>query len=273
MEQIVLDVNLKYVLAALDMAQRGEILTALFEGEYNGCDESVKNIFCYFSLMCEQKEAKRRKMRELSALGVASRLKKRAADFFELKTDGQADDAATVEHTVNRAVDRTVDRRETERKEAKESIYNKNNIFYRQKLLPQGGGTKVFSPPDVKEVRDYVEKHGYQVNAETFVDFYDSRGWRVGSTPILNWQATVRLWHRRAMSDDAACGKKDDETYWHELMAKKEDVWEKNGTLATGAGRQNLPRSDKTVKIDLKQKPFERFMDRVETYDISGDEK
>lgn len=269
MEQIVLDVNLKYVLAALDMAQRGEILTALFEGEYNGCDESVKNIFCYFSLMCEQKEAKRRKMRELSALGVAARLKNRAADFFEFKADGQADDAATVDRTVDRAVDR----RKTERKEAKESIYNKNNIFYRQKLLPQGEGKRVFCPPNVEEVRDYVEKHGYQVNAETFVDFYDSRGWRVGSTPILNWQATVRLWHRRAVSDDAAFGKKDDETYWHELMAKKEDVLEKTGALAAGAGRQNLPESEKTIEIDLKQKPFERFMNRVETYDILGDEK
>ena len=281
MEQIVLDMNLGYVLATLDMAQRGEILTALFEGEYHGDDEAVKNIFCYFSLVCEKKEAKRRKMHELSLRGVAARKKKREEDFSLFKTFAYQTDEASPDRTVNQTVDRTlnrpVDRRLFERKEAKESINNKNNIFYQQKLLLGKDGKKVFSPPDVAEVRAYVEKCGYQVNAETFVDFYDSRGWRVGTTPILNWQATVRLWHRRATSlENSLCGKKDDETYWHELMTKRELCAEKEiitTTRASGVSSQNVAENEKPVVIDLKQKPFERFMNRVEKYDILGDEK
>ena len=269
MEQIVLDVNLKYVLAALDMAQRGEILTALFEGEYNGSDESVKNIFCYFSLVSKQKEAKRRKMKELSALGVAARFKKQEASLFDFNFGAQPDGAPAVDRTVNQ----TVDRRLFERKEAKESIYNKNNIFYRQKLLKGGEDKKGFCPPSVAEVRCFIEKYGYQVNAETFVDFYDSRGWRVGTTPILNWQATVRLWHRRAVLGEAPMCKNDDETYWHELMTKKEDIQQKAEASVLEFNRQNLPNTGEAVEIDLEQKPFERFMNRVEKYDISGDEK
>lgn len=276
MEQIVLDVNLKYVLAALDMAQRGEILTALFNGEYKGRDEMVKNIFCYLSLMSEEKEAKRRKMKELSALGVAARFKKKKADLLDFNFEGQSNGVPAVNHTVDQAVEHTVDQRSEERKEAKESIYNKNNIFYRQKLLKGGEDKKGFCPPTVAEVQNFAAKYGYQVNAETFVDFYDSRGWRVGTTPILNWQATVRLWHRRAISDDTTVRKKDDEAYWHELMAQKEEIGEKSAETKPAvdkAVRQNLPSSRQTVEIDLKQKPFERFMNRVEKYDISGDEK
>lgn len=272
MEQIVLDVNLKYVLAALDMTQRGEILTALFAGEYNGSDETVKNIFCYLSLLNKQKEAKRQKMKELSSLGVAARLKAKAADFLAIEPNAEPNAASAVNRTVKGALNQRL----FERKEAKESINNKNNIFYAKKLFEMRKNKEVFCPPDVAEVQAYVEKNGYQVNAETFVDFYDSRSWRVGSTPITNWQATVRLWHGRATSENSPSSKKEDEAYWHELMTKQQDLTnktEKTASAVTGASRQNLPAKAQTEEIDLNQKPFERFMRRVEKYDISGDEK
>ena len=40
MDEIVLKMNLKYVLAALSMNERGELLTALLEGEYQGHNQS-----------------------------------------------------------------------------------------------------------------------------------------------------------------------------------------------------------------------------------------
>ena len=67
--------------------------------------------------------------------------------------------------------------------------------------------------------------------------------------------------------------KNDDETYWHELMTKKEDIQQKAEASVLEFNRQNLPNTGEAVEIDLEQKPFERFMNRVEKYDISGDEK
>jgi len=54
-----------------------------------------------------------------------------------------------------------------------------------------------FSPPSVDEVRDYVHEKQYQINPQAFVDFYTSKGWRVGNQPMKDWKAAVRTWASR----------------------------------------------------------------------------
>ena len=49
-------------------------------------------------------------------------------------------------------------------------------------------------PPTVEMVEDYINEHGYDVNAHAFMDFYDSKGWMVGKTKMKDWQAAVRTW-------------------------------------------------------------------------------
>ena len=86
-------------------------------------------------------------------------------------------------------------------------------------VLPQ----PAFQPPSVAEVQAFVTAENLQLDAGTFVDFYDSHGWCVGKTAIKNWKATARLWHRRAVAEAATRGGKkteDDEGYWAELENK-----------------------------------------------------
>ena len=86
-------------------------------------------------------------------------------------------------------------------------------------VLPQ----PAFQPPSVAEVQAFVAAENLQLDAGTFVDFYDSHGWCVGKTAIKNWKATARLWHRRAVAEAATRGGKkteDDEGYWAELENK-----------------------------------------------------
>ena len=59
------------------------------------------------------------------------------------------------------------------------------------------GGKPRFTPPTVDEVRDYCDERHNNVNAERFVDFYESKGWRVGSQPMKDWRAAVRTWENR----------------------------------------------------------------------------
>lgn len=54
-----------------------------------------------------------------------------------------------------------------------------------------------FTPPTVAEVEAYCRERGNRVNAASFVDFYASKGWKVGSSPMKDWQAAVRTWERR----------------------------------------------------------------------------
>lgn len=56
---------------------------------------------------------------------------------------------------------------------------------------------KRFTPPTVDDVRSYIREKGYQVDAEAFVDFYTSKGWKVGRDSMKDWKAAVRTWARR----------------------------------------------------------------------------
>lgn len=54
-----------------------------------------------------------------------------------------------------------------------------------------------FAPPTADEVRAYCSERGYSVNADRFVAFYESNGWRVGKNPMKDWKAAVRTWAQR----------------------------------------------------------------------------
>lgn len=51
-----------------------------------------------------------------------------------------------------------------------------------------------FAPPSVAEVREHA---GPSFDAEAFVAFYESKGWRVGNTPMKSWKAAVVTWQKR----------------------------------------------------------------------------
>ena len=51
--------------------------------------------------------------------------------------------------------------------------------------------------PTVEEVAAYCRERGNSVDAERFVDFYASKGWKVGNQLMKDWKACVRTWERR----------------------------------------------------------------------------
>lgn len=54
-----------------------------------------------------------------------------------------------------------------------------------------------FTPPALEEVQRYVSEKGYRIDAQRFIDYYASNGWKVGKNPMRDWKATVRNWQRR----------------------------------------------------------------------------
>ena len=55
---------------------------------------------------------------------------------------------------------------------------------------------KRFIKPTVEEVREYCQERGNTVDPNTFVNFYESKGWVVGKSPMKDWKAAVRNWER-----------------------------------------------------------------------------
>lgn len=60
---------------------------------------------------------------------------------------------------------------------------------------------KKFVPPSLEEVTAYITEKGYEVNAESFISFYESKGWYVGKNKMKNWKAAVANWNQRAKED------------------------------------------------------------------------
>lgn len=56
---------------------------------------------------------------------------------------------------------------------------------------------KRFTPPTVDEVKKYCKERKNNVDPERFVDFYSSKGWKVGNQPMKDWKAAVRTWEKR----------------------------------------------------------------------------
>lgn len=54
-----------------------------------------------------------------------------------------------------------------------------------------------FQKPTVVEVREYIVEQNFGVDAQAFCDFYESKGWKVGNSPMKDWKAAVRNWERK----------------------------------------------------------------------------
>ena len=53
---------------------------------------------------------------------------------------------------------------------------------------------KRFVAPTVSEVEAYIREQGYSVDADKFIAYYESNGWKVGRNPMKDWKAALRTW-------------------------------------------------------------------------------
>ena len=51
-----------------------------------------------------------------------------------------------------------------------------------------------FIPPSAQEVNDYIQEKGYTIDAQSFVDYNEARGWMIGKNKMKDWKAGVRTW-------------------------------------------------------------------------------
>ena len=54
-----------------------------------------------------------------------------------------------------------------------------------------------FTPPSLEEVKAYCSERGNRIDPQTFIDFYESKGWMIGKNKMKDWKAAVRTWERK----------------------------------------------------------------------------
>ena len=56
---------------------------------------------------------------------------------------------------------------------------------------------KLFTIPTISEVEVYCLERKNNIEAESFINFYDSKGWMVGKNKMKDWRACIRTWEMR----------------------------------------------------------------------------
>jgi DNA-binding HxlR family transcriptional regulator len=60
-----------------------------------------------------------------------------------------------------------------------------------------------FVKPTVNEIASYCRERNNNIDAQEFYDFYESKGWVIGKSPMKDWKAAVRTWeknHKKSQS-------------------------------------------------------------------------
>lgn len=117
-----------------------------------------------------------------------------AAKRWEKNADGMRPDATACDRNADECGDDAADAVSVP---VSVSVNTKENS-------PTESKRKAFVPPTVEEVRTYCQERGNAVDPEQFVDFYASKGWKVGSQAMKDWKACVRTWEKRETQKPAA---------------------------------------------------------------------
>ena len=68
--------------------------------------------------------------------------------------------------------------------------YINNNSLYKRE-------SSRFQKPSIDEIQQYCISRNNSVDPEQFFNFYESKGWIIGKSPMKDWRAAVRTWEKR----------------------------------------------------------------------------
>ena len=74
---------------------------------------------------------------------------------------------------------------------------NTNTKVYTNTNLTDSNKKAFFKKPKLDEVKDYCILRKNNIDAEAFMDFYESKDWKIGKNKMKDWKAAVRTWERR----------------------------------------------------------------------------
>lgn len=174
----------------LDMEQRGILMTALMcyqmEQELPEMDGMTKMCFSFIKARVDRdNEAYQEKCRKNAENGAKGGRPKKANGFEEKRTVSEKANGFSENPTKPKKADTDTD----------------IDTDIKEKVSPKGDtkkkSTQRFSPPTVAQVKKFCDDHGYHLDAQRFVDYYTSNGWRVGRNKMKDWQAAARNWAKK----------------------------------------------------------------------------
>jgi len=83
------------------------------------------------------------------------------------------------------------------------------NINITNTNLTDSNKKAFFKKPTFDEVKNYCILRKNNIEAEAFIDFYESKGWQIGKEKMKSWKACVRTWESREKKNPKTMSKID----------------------------------------------------------------
>ena len=118
---------------------------------------------------------------------------------YEVYQDLTNADRTPISERASEQTSERTSERSSDKQECKELKNEKNNSQKESitNVIPK----KKFTPPTVSEVEEYCQERQNCIDAQSFVDFYESKGWMVGKNRMKDWKAAVRTWERQRQNN------------------------------------------------------------------------
>lgn len=180
----------KAVIDKLTDEQAGKLIKAIYAhetGEEMELDAILDLVITPFLTVLEKDKEKYaekcEKRAQAGAKGGKQRVANQANATFAKQT--QANDSKTKQTQANQA----------------DNEYEYDNDFKKENIKRKSATqAKAFVKPTVEEVKAYCVERKNNVNADKFIDFYESKGWLIGKNPMKDWKACVRTWEKGSAS-------------------------------------------------------------------------
>jgi len=92
---------------------------------------------------------------------------------------------------------------------SKEKLSDNTNINITNTNLTDSNKKAFFKKPTLVEVKNYCILRKNNIDAESFFDFYESKGWQIGKEIMKSWKACVRTWESREKKNPKTMSKLD----------------------------------------------------------------
>ena len=163
--------------------KRGQILTSVRKLSLKW-GWSVNKVYRFLELLISDEMVQKESDNNRTLLTIVNYSIFQDCEYTNEYTDEYSNGTPT--NTPSDTVMNTPSEHKQECKELKNVKNDKEDIYKGQK----------FTPPTLEEVEEYCFERNNGIDAQSFIDFYQSKGWMVGKNKMKDWKAAVRTWEK-----------------------------------------------------------------------------
>ena len=148
--------------------------------------------------------------------------------FAEPVSDKRKTHAGKAKETENGLTQKWTSPQTDKTENGKDNIISNNGIIYNidedfkdkedKESTIVDKKNKRFVKPTIEEIQTYIDEKKLHFEAERFFDYYESKGWLVGKSPMKDWKAACRTWENMRKSE-----RKEDKKKAYDILPDDSD--------------------------------------------------